>query len=213
MDFGNVFGPENNIDNPEAVFPEISGFDEFSELSNADVADFINNVLPPNHLENCSDIICAPNAPIWDEVPGAVGVHISSLGEPSIIAVAGGERLEGCEDTELSVLTHEIGHNAYDVLIANNPELAASWAELYQDSWNTYEATGLGFVSNYAQTNVFEDFAESYAMYVTCPELLKFMNPDKYEFMRDNVFDGREYAQVIDAEGNVLVVPQDMPFA
>jgi hypothetical protein len=51
----------------------------------------------------------------------------------------------------------------------------------------------LGFVSDYARTNEYEDFAETYRVYVYEPEVLRFYNPDKYEYMRQVVFDGREY--------------------
>ena len=50
-----------------------------------------------------------------------------------------------------------------------------------------------GFVSEYARTNQYEDFAESYKAYVRDPELLQFMNPEKYVFMRDEVCVGQEY--------------------
>ncbi len=39
----------------------------------------------------------------------------------------------------------------------------------------------------------YEDFADSYLTYIGDPEKLQFYNPDKYEFMKENVFAGEEY--------------------
>ena len=51
----------------------------------------------------------------------------------------------------------------------------------------------ISFVSDYAQTNEREDFAESYMTYVHDPGYLKATSPAKYMFMRQYAFKGREY--------------------
>ena len=48
-------------------------------------------------------------------------------------------------------------------------------------------------VSKYGQTNPAEDFAESVAAYRYHPTLLQMRNPEKYQFLKETVFDGLEY--------------------
>ena len=50
-------------------------------------------------------------------------------------------------------------------------------------------------ISVYAQTNPFEDFAETYALYRLDPTRLKALSSARYTYMRDRVFDGIEYTQ------------------
>jgi hypothetical protein len=82
-------------------------------------------------------------------------------------------------------VTHEVGHNVHYNLRIDNLEVASQWTELHQQD--------AGFVSDYARTNEYEDFAESYRVYVRQPELLQLYSPVKYEFMRLEVFAGQEY--------------------
>ncbi len=123
------------------------------------------------------------------------------------------------KDDELaSVLIHEVGHlvdgsllfgtdsedvsGFYDFEIPvalDDPSL-----DFYRISWISEserqdDALYLDFVSEYAMTDPFEDFAETYAYYrLHGPEFrkLKKMNSAlqrKYEFMKTQVFDGAEY--------------------
>ncbi len=82
-------------------------------------------------------------------------------------------------------LSHEAGHQVYDKFL--KPQDQKNWTELS----GSREAEQC--VSNYARTDNFEDFAESYRAYVREPGALKQTSPEKYNFMRDTVFDGREY--------------------
>jgi hypothetical protein len=72
--------------------------------------------------------------------------------------------LEGCPSKD--TVTHEIGHNAYAGIVENNPELVAKWETLNAESWQQLLTDGTGFVSDYATTNKYEGFAESYMTYV-----------------------------------------------
>jgi WXG100 family type VII secretion target len=84
-------------------------------------------------------------------------------------------------------IAHEVGHNVYYNVI---PEKARNdWDALSNGSKNTE------YVSDYARTNVEEDFAETYRAYMLDPGKLKSASKEKYEFMRDRVFDGREYGR------------------
>lgn len=116
------------------------------------------------------------------------------------------------------VLIHEIGHNAdLGHLTESDKKKASEFKDgkkiiyegdpslyFYRISWKSDEerkksASNLDFVSGYALSDPFEDFAESYVYYVlhnkkfksltqTSPSLLA-----KYQFMRDVVFEGKEY--------------------
>lgn len=61
----------------------------------------------------------------------------------------------------------------------------------------TFARDGTGFVSPYARTNIYEDFAETYMNYVRDPQRLLFCSPEKYEFMRNEIFSGNEYTSPI----------------
>lgn len=49
------------------------------------------------------------------------------------------------------------------------------------------------FVSTYAQTNPGEDYAESCMNYVLHPDKLQEKSPEKYAYMKENLFNGKEF--------------------
>lgn len=100
-----------------------------------------------------------------------------------------------------ATVTHELGHCAQYALAGHGPLLSRiqtvalgtpgftsiSWTSAITDglrSWN-------GFVSDYARTDDREDFAESVEFYWLAPDELLRVNPRKFAFMRDMVFEGR----------------------
>ena len=95
----------------------------------------------------------------------------------------------------LDTLIHEIGHNVNFNIRRDNFDLDVEWRLMYEESNKTFPQDGKGFVTNYARTTKYEDFAESYRTYVRDPKSLLFFSPAKYEFMRDKIFNGREYPQ------------------
>ena len=194
---------ENASFNPECNYPEVSGFDENSELSNSEVETLIRDLIPAKNIENCPSITCEPENLLWNVYPDALGLYDTQTSE---ILLAGAENINETGTTELEVLLHEIGHNAYDSLLVSDPQRAADWAELYDESLVVFEATGFGFVSQYSHTDMFEDFAESYAEYVANPQLMQFLCPDKYNFMKEYVFEGREYDYAFQPENNSYVL-------
>jgi len=121
------------------------------------------------------------------------------------------------DEAELVAVTvHEMGHIAdTGWLHAAEPGEKTSFvdrgttvystdpsAELYSVSWEdnrSFTGQSPDFVSGYAMTNPYEDFAESYAMYVLHGSLFRFYAEhnealkQKYEFMKWEVFDGVEY--------------------
>jgi tetratricopeptide (TPR) repeat protein len=85
-----------------------------------------------------------------------------------------------------TTLAHEIGHHVH--LYVLDGKDWHEWQRLHtRSSFPEY-------VSDYARSSAEEDFSESYAWYIHNPFALAKASPDKYAFMRDSVFAGREYA-------------------
>lgn len=168
----------------------INNFEASGVITNEQVQDYLRRTLPLDHLENCREIRYIP------QQAAAHGTAISGTFIPvyrEIYVYANTASLRGVDDL-LDTLVHEVGHNVHYNIRRDHFNLDVEWSTLYQDSLKTYRETGLGFVSTYAQTNKYEDFAESYMAYVRAPEILKYYNLDKYEYMKQNVFNGFEYA-------------------
>jgi len=123
-------------------------------------------------------------------------------------------------DTEelVSVLIHEIGHNVdYGFLTPKKQKTKSSFKDggmdlyvtdqsvnFYQISWDnekTYKksVSNLDFVSGYAMSDPFEDFAETYTYYVLHNNDFKALTASsqdlyaKYRFMKYRVFGGVEF--------------------
>ena len=128
-------------------------------------------------------------------------------------------RCQGMEEKELvAVFVHEMGH-VTDTGVMNGSPASGNSAfvdgnkpvynddpsvEFYSIDFNSNseiksEASELDFVSGYAMTDPFEDFAESYAYYVLhgdeFRELIKsnVALRKKYDYLKTQVFNGKEY--------------------
>jgi hypothetical protein len=167
----------------------ICDFESCGLISTEQISDYIRETLPLTHLEGCPSIqyerVSDPSC------PAALGTFYRGSHEIHIWGPT--ERFDGAEKV-IETVTHEVGHNVHENLMAERPEVAERWAQLHAQSIEAYRVDGSGFVSEYARTNVYEDFAESYAAYVRDPERLQFASPEKYAFMEREVFAGREYA-------------------
>ncbi len=89
-------------------------------------------------------------------------------------------------------LIHELGHAVWYGLEDDLKGwyLNISWK--YNDGeWG--KRFGNLFVSEYSTSDPLEDFAEHFAAYVRNPELLKSKASIKYQWLKENVFDGVEY--------------------
>lgn len=170
----------------------IEGFEDSGLLTDQEVASFIGETLPPSHLEGCPSVAYEPDNPEFAANPYCLAFFETDDHE---IRVGPAERFEDAENM-LETVTHELGHNVHQNIIDEQPELANRWQALHIASWGDLLTDGTGFVSAYATTDVYEDFAESYRVYVHDPDLLQFVSPDKYEFMRTAVFAGREYGEI-----------------
>lgn len=118
----------------------------------------------------------------------------------------------------VSVMIHELGHNVdYAYLVPKEEERASVFRDgaltlyetdasldFYRISWLSNNkrknaATNMDFVSGYAMSDPFEDFAESYVFYVLHNKDFKVLAASsdalyaKYSFMKHEVFDSLEF--------------------
>ncbi|PIV90892.1 hypothetical protein COW46_00045 [Candidatus Gracilibacteria bacterium CG17_big_fil_post_rev_8_21_14_2_50_48_13] len=147
-------------------------------------------------------------------------------------------RTAGVTDPELvAVAIHELGHVVDMGVFQGNMERGASTfmdgktpvylgdtsLAFYRLSWSTdttklRDAVPQDFVSGYAQQDPFEDFAETFAMYVLHGERFRAIAEDntvlraKYAHLRDMVFEGREFSGIdgIDANTDTTFRPWDV---
>ncbi|MCA9373965.1 MAG: putative zinc-binding metallopeptidase [Candidatus Gracilibacteria bacterium] len=151
-------------------------------------------------------------------------------------------RCQNVTDEELvGVLVHEMGH-IHDTgvlqgsLWSSNSEFMDGSKTVKEDdpsidfyslSWTNEDtmnltATEEDFVSGYAMTDPFEDFAESYAYYILHGTEFRQLAQEnavlqaKYKFLKNSVFDGKEYVngeEQVDVNArhyDVTVLPYDM---
>jgi hypothetical protein len=158
----------------------ISDFEASGVITNEEVEAYLRQTIPLTHLDRCQRIKYIPKLVGMHATPAA-GRFIPLVRYISVYAVQGPQGPENI----LATLIHEVGHNVHHNMRIDNLELANHWEELYKQD--------LGFVTDYARTDEFEDFAESYRAYVREPQNLLLYSPVKYEFMRVEVFAGQEY--------------------
>ena len=164
---------------------EVSNFENSELASTAEICEYINKNIPSEHLIGCPQIEYNPEASVFvNECPEALGAYDTRSGE---IFINEHNSLEGSNGM-LETITHEIGHNAHANLEKEAPHLAEHWSKMYRESLVKDFFVGDGFVSEYAKTSQYEDFAECYANYVRNPEALAFLCPEKYAFMDQYVF-------------------------
>ena len=180
-------------------YTEVGKFEDCGVLTNQEVGNYLRETLPPSHLENCPSI--QYQSEYNKDYPNAVGTFDRRNNEICIWGPV--ERFQDAGEI-LGTVTHEVGHNVHENIMAQRPEVAEKWNQLNEQSLETFAQDGTGFVSNYARTNVYEDFAETYMTYVRDPEKLSFYSPEKYEFMRNEVFSGTTYSSPIQLN-NVLL--------
>jgi len=168
---------------------DISNFGASGLITDQEVQQYLAQTLPLDHLDGCRAIeyFHQPGSIHGTPIAGSI---IPIYREIQVFAV---DTQYQTSEQILDTVTHEIGHNVHKNIRANNFDLDNQWAVLYAQSQDSFARDGFGFVSGYAQTNKFEDFAETYLTYVRDPDLLRLYNLSKYDYMRVNVFIGREY--------------------
>ena len=160
---------------------DISDFEISGVVTNEEVETYLRATIPLSHLDHCLRIRYVNQVTEVRATPVS-GQFTPVVRYVSVYPVAG---VELSPANIFDTLTHEIGHNVHFNMRIDNLELANHWGELHKQD--------VGFVTNYARTNEFEDFAESYMTYIRYPQNLLLSSAVKYEFMRVEVFDGYEY--------------------
>jgi len=159
---------------------KVKGFEKAEVLGNEDVAEYLSTELPEEHTERVTQIEYTDKYD-GDEGGYVAGCCITDTKNSISTIEINRQSSEGSYDKEemKRTITHEVGHSVYYSL---NEEQRNQWSEIYANS------SANGFVSDYAQTNEREDFAESYVTYVHDLEYLKVTSTAKYDFMRQYVF-------------------------
>lgn len=151
-------------------------------------------------------------------------------------------RCQNVTDEELvGVLVHEVGHimdtgvmegnkakrsgfmDGQKVVYEDDPSVAFYRLSWIDEDTRTLNSTAEDFVSGYAMSDPFEDFAETYAYYILHGNEFRVLAQHnevlqkKYEFLKTTVFEGKEYdngdEKDIDIETrhfDVTVLPYDM---
>lgn len=120
------------------------------------------------------------------------GPSASTVANATITVFSVWEDLDNNEE-RMSSLIHEIGHNIGSRLDQDESKKwldFSGWVEK-EGKWTSSKTDQI--VSKYGLTNPAEDFAETFTAYRYNPATLKKMSPDKYNYMKDNVFLGLEY--------------------
>lgn len=174
---------------PVNCLNNIVNFETSGLLTNEQVQLYLSQTIPPAHLNHCR-VIEYQNRTVSSHATPVSGSFTPMFRQ--IYVYAGSQEFQN-NGRLLDTLVHEIGHNVHYNLRRDRWELATRWTELYRQSQDLFARERLGFVSDYARFNDYEDFAETYRAYIHDPDLLRLLNPDKYEFMRVNIFEGIEY--------------------
>lgn len=172
-------------------------------------------------LDWCENLVAKTFGVLPENQTAAVHELTLSFDPDSRRGLAGGNRLilrcTGMEDKELvAVLLHEMGHITDTGLLQGSTSSEKTSfddrgtlvytddpsADFYSISWennSSFTSPETGFISGYAMTSPFEDFADTYAAYILHGPLFRFYaarDTDlkaKYEFMKETVFDGVEF--------------------
>jgi hypothetical protein len=167
---------------------DVSNFNESGLTNTEEVTGYIKENIPPEHLEDLDSIEYVDDQSAYEQ--GTMGQWANDEEiDITTIEVYPHDNTGELYDT----IAHEVGHNAENNL---SPDLVDQWNDLYSQSFDNYlqsEGEQNEFITGYATMGPDEDFAETYAFYINDPPLVQSVSPDKYDFMKDNVFGGREF--------------------
>lgn len=189
-------------DTPHRILaaPYVAGFEKSGLMTNQDVKKYLANDFPEDHINNITmsevryedrfhqtkDGVREGYWEIRQMLPN------SSIYDRDI--VINRQSKEGNFDGEemRGTIAHEVGHQVHDLYPnpRENAGLKENWKEI------SAKRSREQCVSDYAQFNESEDFAETYRAFVRDPQLLKSMSSEKYDFMKEKVFKGKEYNQI-----------------
>lgn len=165
--------------------PPILDFGQSGVLTDTEVKLYIEERIPPIHLSKLTKIVYADTYKHDDSrlILGELVHNPLTQTYDTIIIYRQSPDIDDLQREMKMTIAHEIGHNVYFNVLDNAAR--AEWESLYR--------TSEGFVTTYASSNVYDDFAESYAYYILDPKVLLDADEEKYAFLRDRVFHGREY--------------------
>ncbi len=91
---------------------------------------------------------------------------------------------------------HEFGHNMF--VGDENLDISSAWQKA--SGWYVKDGKVLNdhpeqFVDDYAKTNIYEDFAQTFMYYRYYPTILLEKSPVRYHYMKDVIYSGQEYLQ------------------
>ncbi len=179
------------------------------------------NPLEMGSLEWCQNVVTRTLSVLPKEHIQAIHSLTLSFDPTMRRGLAGGNtliiRCVDISEKELAaVLVHEVGHVVDTGLLhASSSDKKTSFADrgqtvystdpsvrLYAVSWEdnrSFTGQNIDAVSGYSLSNPYEEFAETYAMYVLHGRLFRayagnnLKLDQKYRFMKNEVFDGNEY--------------------
>lgn len=167
---------------------DIASFDESGLTTTDQVSGYIEGNIPAEHLSGLDSIEYVDDQSAYEQ--GLMGMWEYDYWTNTVsIEVYPHDDVGTLYDT----VAHEIGHNAEEGI---PPDLVSEWNALHDQSWTDLLESGFeqdSFITGYAETSPEEDFAETYSFYINDPLLVQAICPDKYDFMKDHVFGGREF--------------------
>ena len=168
--------PRENASSEENKLPDITEFDKCEAMDADKVKNFLIHKVPAEHLDKINSINYTDkdDTDNGTRIFGYCNTNMNTL--ESDIEI-NRDSPDGCYDREelKNTMCHEIGHNVYYNMDSAERD---NWADISDET---------------DDSSIREDFADSYARYITYPEALFDGDRDKYDFMREKVFHGREY--------------------
>ncbi len=173
-----------------ASFVAPHGFEKSGVMSNESVKQFLTDTLPSAHLNPATLTKLQYDDTFQGDAQGNTTLGVTKhngLSGKNEITIYRQSPAGSFNESEMKyTVTHEVGHNVYWNLSSDQKK---EWSRICAAD----RYAGQDKVSDYAWTNIREDFAESYAHYVLDPVKLFDVSPAKYQFIQDFVFGGRRY--------------------
>jgi hypothetical protein len=213
----------NSVSYPasEVAFPTREAQSPGSDFLSLDFAFKTDGTFTEEQLAWCENVVARTFAALPEDQVAEVQNLTLSFNSDIRRGQAGGHtmilRCVNVDEAELTaVIVHEMGHIVdTSYLESSTSDIETSFddrgqpvydgdpsVQLYSVSWEdnrSFTSSSSGFISGYAMSNPYEDFAETYAAYVLHGPLFRLYSSynkdlkEKYDFMKDVVFEGREF--------------------
>ena len=191
IDTAEDFKPKQSRGMSEVPLPEVRGFNRSGVISDQEAKDYLGETSPPEHIkpESLNSIEYVDMYVPHKDGTVLGATEYNPFTDTSRIEIYRQEAGGSFDRAKMQrTIAHEVGHSVYfDLGFPAETPRQQAWQEL------SAKSSPDGYVSEYAKTAVDEDFCESYATYIHDPERLAEVSPDKYNFMRDHIFRGRQY--------------------